>query len=141
MGDDLHKALCLSLLANCVFDSFSQIPIGTAYNAPYRLMLEIQRHPTSLIARLGGENGAFFFLSTALGATYDGSVGFVSSPHSKTWLTGITVQTGYLRKPQRFENIKGAELYTVKGGDHYMSSTHAEEINPLIEKFILKYSL
>jgi pimeloyl-ACP methyl ester carboxylesterase len=39
------------------------------------------------------------------------------------------------------ENIKGAELYTVKGGDHYMSSTHAEEINPLIEKFILKYSL
>ena len=39
------------------------------------------------------------------------------------------------------ENIKGAELYTVKGADHYMSSTHAEEINPLIEKFILKYSL
>ena len=39
------------------------------------------------------------------------------------------------------ENIKGAELFTVKGGDHYMSSTHAEEINPLIEKFILKYSL
>jgi len=38
------------------------------------------------------------------------------------------------------ENIKGAELYTVKGGDHYMSSTHAEEIDPLIEKFILKYS-
>ena len=38
------------------------------------------------------------------------------------------------------KNIKGAELYTVKGGDHYMSSTHAEEINPLIEKFILKYS-
>ena len=39
------------------------------------------------------------------------------------------------------ENIKGAELYTVKGGDHYMSSTHSEEINPLIEKFILKHSL
>ena len=39
------------------------------------------------------------------------------------------------------ENIKGAELYAVNGGDHYMSSTHAEEINPLIEKFILKYSL
>ena len=38
------------------------------------------------------------------------------------------------------ENIKGAELYTIKGGDHYMSSTHAEEIDPLIEKFILKYS-
>jgi len=38
------------------------------------------------------------------------------------------------------ENIKGAELYTVKGGDHYMSSTHAEEIDPLIEKFILKHS-
>ena len=39
------------------------------------------------------------------------------------------------------EKINGAELYTVKGGDHYMSSTHAEEIDPLIEKFILKYSL
>ena len=39
------------------------------------------------------------------------------------------------------ENIESAELYTVNGGDHYMSSTHAEEINPLIEKFILKYGL
>ena len=39
------------------------------------------------------------------------------------------------------ENIKGAELHTVKEGDHYMSTTHAKEINPLIEKFILKYSL
>ena len=39
------------------------------------------------------------------------------------------------------ENIESAELYTVNGGDHYMSSTHAEEINPLIEKFILKHGL
>jgi hypothetical protein len=40
-----------------------------------------------------------------------------------------------------FEKIKGAELYTVEGGDHHMRSTHAEEINPLIEKFILKFCL
>ena len=39
------------------------------------------------------------------------------------------------------ENVAGAELYTVKGGDHYISTTHAKEINPLIESFILKYSL
>ena len=39
------------------------------------------------------------------------------------------------------ENVAGAELYTVKGGDHYMSTTHAKEINPLIESFILRYSL
>ena len=39
------------------------------------------------------------------------------------------------------ENVAGAELYTVKGGDHYMSTTHAKEINPLIESFILRYGL
>jgi pimeloyl-ACP methyl ester carboxylesterase len=39
------------------------------------------------------------------------------------------------------KKIKGAKLYVVKGGDHYMSSTHAGEIDPLIENFILQYSL
>ncbi|TWX45547.1 alpha/beta fold hydrolase [Colwellia hornerae] len=38
------------------------------------------------------------------------------------------------------KKIRGAKLYTVKGGDHYMSLTHAEEIEPLIEKFVLQYS-
>ena len=36
--------------------------------------------------------------------------------------------------------IEDAELYVVDGGDHYMSSTHSGEIDPLIEKFVIKVS-
>ena len=36
--------------------------------------------------------------------------------------------------------IEDAELYVVDEGDHYMSSTHSGEIDPLIEKFVIKVS-